>query len=147
MPPETASTCESDWYRCNSMFLKYAGCEVEKTDNQHEFAGIKIRQYPQVTLLPSFATTLEKLKASFKGSNVITSKSSLVLKNNVSIDKLKLDGSLVIDGTQEGEPKQIKDLEFNEQNYVKFVPVCDSDPQYLQIRGYKVDNIDVIKKL
>jgi len=105
MPPETASTCESDWYRCNAMFLRYADVGVGKTQELNEFAGIKIRQYPQVSLLPSFATTLEKLKASFTGINSIEPKSSLVLKNNISIDGLKLDGSLVIDGTQEGGPK------------------------------------------
>jgi len=86
MPPETASTCEHDYYEHNRLLMKWAGVEFEKSEEMYEFAGIKFEQKAKVVLMPSFATTLGGIKSQFKGNNWISAKSSLVLRGPAVIE-------------------------------------------------------------
>ena len=76
MSPETASSCEHDFYYHNRILLEWAGVEIESSEDKYSFAGIEFKHLPKVILMPSFATTLSDIKDSFKGKNFIASKST-----------------------------------------------------------------------
>lgn len=138
LPPETMSTCEHEWYAHNTLLLQMAGVTVETSTNKYSHAGLEFEHLPKVVLMPSFSTTLQGIKDSFKGKCSITSKSSLVLRDRTVFENLQVDGSLEVIGSAKEEPRAEKDLVFANQNYTEFVDTDANDADYLKIRGYKV---------
>jgi len=76
MAPETAGTCEHDFYLHNRLLLEWAGVELEKSEEKYSFEGIDYEHLPKIMLMPSFSTTLAGLRDSFRGKNVVSSKST-----------------------------------------------------------------------
>lgn len=56
--PESAATCEADFYEQNRQLLKLCGAEIEQGELA-DFAGIKTAIFPRVYLAPSFGISLK----------------------------------------------------------------------------------------
>ncbi len=62
------------------------------------FAGVPVHDGAHIVLMPSFACSLRELRQKLKGANIrISARSTLILDgSNVLINKLELDGALVV---------------------------------------------------
>jgi len=139
LPPESASSCEYDFFYGNIRFLQRVGVDVEMPakDEFHEYQGIKLPAYPKIILMPSFAITLKELKSKVKGKWHISKKSTIVLEGmKTEVKNLNVDGSVWIDG-----PKD--EVKINDKKYVEFVKLGDKEPEYLKIRGYKPSTLEI----
>lgn len=68
---------------------------------------------------------------SFKGTNKLGSKSTLILRDATSFENLEVgDGTFICEQGTKAPGKA-----------VTFIPVEESDPEIYQIRGYKPNNL------
>jgi len=135
-PPDCALSAEADMYASNAMLLKLAGTDVEvEAPDTVSFLGISADIGARVILKPSFAVSLEQMKAKVQGKVRISKRSSLVLEGNASIDGLDLDGALIVAGTGVLKDKVVKNAG------LPLTPIPDEElsaqPPSYRIRGYK----------
>ncbi len=139
LPPECASTCESDFFYVNMRHLQKAGVEFEPVgkDDTIEFEGVKVPLYPKLVIMPSFYVTIKELRSKVKGKWWISKHSTLVLEGEkTAIKDLRVDGAVKI-SKSEGK------IEVTDKKYVNFVKLSGADPEYLKIRGYKCSTLDI----
>lgn len=100
LAPESASSCEADFYWTNAELLRMCGVKIDSQDQatELEFAGVKANFYPTVVLHPSFGVTLQELRQRIKGTVKITRKSRVVLAGEADLDNLDVDGTLYLQG-------------------------------------------------
>jgi len=131
MHPWSAGSGECDYYFCNNMLLRLAGAQIEEPQEDIIFAGIRYRFPAKVVIMPSFACCFKELKDKVKGEWSISANSALILEGRTTeINGLKLDGHLVIGESRENVVKE-------DGQVPSIVPTTESDPEYLQIRGFK----------
>merc|ERR1712093_82147 len=97
-PPDCALSAEADIYACNAKLLELAGATVEAPEDV-TFLGITCKIGARIALHPSFAISLEQIKAKIKGKVSISKKSLSILEGDVGIDGLELDGALHVSGS------------------------------------------------
>lgn len=98
-PPACAYTAESDSYFVGAELLRRLGANLPPAGEQ-EVLGIPYSPGPRVVLHPSFAVFPHEVAARFFGdaSRVkLSSTSTLVLKGDVEVKSLALDGSLSVE--------------------------------------------------
>lgn len=132
LDPWSAGSGEFDFYTCNNKLLELAGASIEHQQNVENFAGIGYKVPAKVVIKPSFACSLTELKDKVKGKWEISARSSLVLEGkDTVVNGLKLDGHAVISQSVEGLCKV-------DEQVPHYIPVDNSDAEYLQIRGFKL---------
>lgn len=92
------SSAESDKYIQNQRKLKFAGMEIDVTEDEDlvPVAGIPITPGPRVILCPGFAITQREVVEKIEGGR-ITQRSALVLEGEgLKVKNLDLDGALII---------------------------------------------------
>eukprot|EP00667_Euglena_gracilis_P008459 EG_transcript_8564 len=95
--PDTAAFAEHHSYRLQAMYLRRVGVHVEALPEAPAFAGISVAPDPHISLLPSFAVTRAEMRRRFKaGPHRISASSTLVLEGDVEVERLELDGALVV---------------------------------------------------
>lgn len=57
LSPESAGSCEAEFYHFNAEMLRLCGAHVEKGPKS-EFGGIEIPLFPMISISPKFATSL-----------------------------------------------------------------------------------------
>lgn len=64
LAPESAGSCESDFYLVNAELLRICGAEVEQSDAKYSesFAGVTYNFFPTIFLDPSFGVTLSEIR-------------------------------------------------------------------------------------
>jgi len=136
-PPKTecALSAEADFYDCNARLLQLAapGAEIEPNEDV-SFLGIAAQLGARIILKPSFAVSLEQMKAKLRGKIRISKKSTLILDGNVEIDGLKLDGALTVSGSGTATGLCVE----NQGCTIESIPSAElsSQPPSFQIRGY-----------
>jgi len=140
LPSECALYCEAHLYRQNAKLLRLAGVEVEFGEHTEsvEFLGVKEGWGARVVALPSWASSLEQMKARVKGNVKVSNRSSLVIEGDVILDGLDLDGALELRASP-GATLLVKDLVV--QNHGAPIAALEDvalkqAPAHLQIRGY-----------
>jgi UDP-sugar pyrophosphorylase len=98
VPPHSASTSEMAVYHHHAQQLRVLGASVG-APIERSFRGVKVAAGPSVVLAPSFAPCFTLLAEKVHGKGVsISARSSLVVRGEkVRIERLELDGALVID--------------------------------------------------
>jgi len=147
LPPESASSCEFDFYKVNEEILKIAGVEIDPATGVKSLGGIEYNYGPKIVLHPSFGLTLKDIKKKIVGKVHISSNSTVVLDGDITLDNVKVDGSLWV---ETNEPIVLKDKEFIDKNYIHFEeinPLEGDHPEYLAIRGYKTSGKEKITYL
>ena len=122
LPPQCAGTGEAELFATTCRLLQLLGVEVGPDPETKTFAGIPYNFFPKVVIKPSFACSLFELKERIKGHWRIAPSACVVL---------------------EGRSTQFADLTVTGTFRCcdcspAYVPVVPSDPEYLQIRGYKL---------
>jgi len=92
-----ASSGEAGIYYLARQYLRAAKVKVEEPGDV-VYEGIPVQSGAKVVLSPATGLTLNQVKASFAGGENITisDRSTLVVKGDVTIEKLDLDGGLVL---------------------------------------------------
>mmetsp|Transcript_22501 Transcript_22501/g.31562 ORF Transcript_22501/g.31562 Transcript_22501/m.31562 type:complete len:709 (-) Transcript_22501:250-2376(-) len=136
--PGTMSSAESDKYIQNQRKLKFAGMDVDVTEESDlvKVGGIPVTPGPRIILCPGFAITQEEVMNKIEGGK-ITKRSALVLEGqHLKVKNLDLDGSLVIRAgpecfvTVDGLSVQNKGWDLEE------LPEDADVPETVAIRGY-----------
>lgn len=127
--PESASTCEADYYEQNRRLLKLCGAQIEQGDLS-DFAGIKTAIFPRVYLAPSFAVTLKEMRSKVKKLN-ISKDSTFIVGSDIYISNVSVDGYVQLDQ---------KGVVIQDKQYGKLVATEAGDPDYVAIRGFKYIN-------
>lgn len=118
VPPHSASTSEMAVYHLHAQSLRTLGASVGEAAPR-SFQSVEVMAGPAIVLAPSFAPCFTLLAAKLPTpSNVsITSRSSLVIKGaKVTIERLELDGALVID-VADGGSLVIKSLSVQNEGW------------------------------
>jgi UDP-sugar pyrophosphorylase len=142
--PETASTCEWDFYNQNAQVLRACGMEIQQSHEEKVFKNIFLRGGPQVVLFPEFGVTYEEIKNKIKGECFMTENSCLVLDGDIQINNFRLDGSVWIKGDG-----NLNNYHNKEKNYINFVELDDimTYQPYVLIRGYTTKNLAEISQV
>jgi hypothetical protein len=75
--------------------LEKAGVQIEYNTEVEDYNGIKLAFGPKILLDPTFALTLNELKAKFQGVNKISKDSTLYLSgHSAQVENLTLNGLL-----------------------------------------------------
>ena len=93
-----ASNGEASVYFANRMLLKQCGLKLEPETIKKFKHGINVKYGARICLHPSFGVTLKEIKHRFVAPNSvrITTESTLVLRGNIVIKSLELDGALIV---------------------------------------------------
>jgi UDP-sugar pyrophosphorylase len=145
--PGTMSSAESDKYIQNQRKLKFAGMNVPVSEEKDlvKVGGIPVTPGPRVILSPSFAITQQELMDKIDGGR-ITQRSALVLEGeSLKVKNLQLDGALVIktghDCIVEVDGLVVENKGFK----LKEIPEGADVPETVSIRGYTMDQNEVLE--
>jgi UDP-sugar pyrophosphorylase len=96
VPAGCAWTAESDQYACQAQLLRILGCHVADSPANVAFLQIPAPPGPRIVIHPSTGFFLTELRSRFPNpTNVtISARSTLVVKGDVIIESLELDGAL-----------------------------------------------------
>lgn len=144
-PPESGATAESDFYLAGRMKLAAVGMTVEAA-KEKLILGIPFTPGPRVILRPSFAMTLDEVRAKIKGGK-ISGEASLVLDGkNITLENVEItDGSALVIHACDGANVTVKNLKVENGGF-ELIPLTDeeqnspSTPEYLRLRGYRIEN-------
>ena len=139
---ESAFTVEREIFKYNEIILKEILDKLEVIHNEPEnevtIEDCKIKFGPKIIIYPSFAISVTELRDKLnhmKGKIKMTNNSSLILKNDITIDKgIELDGFLLIDKDQK-KPIICK----NDKKVMYRILKEGEGEDYEKIRGYTID--------
>jgi len=141
--PAVAASAEADQHTATRQILRTLGCLVED-HSETEFQGIKVIPGPKIILYPSFVCSFHDYKETFINPTkvVISANSTLIVKGeNIKIDSLALDGTLIIEIESGVENVVIQGLVVNNKGW-KYASAPDSDDDIIRMRGYSVDKVE-----
>ena len=140
MGPEAAFSVEQDMFALNAKMIKDFGkLEVIEDEEpvQVTVEGCVLKFGPRIIIYPSFAASISELKEKMekmKGKIKMTINSTLILKNDITIDEgVDLNGNLTID-------KDEKDLvKCDNRRRWEYYPLKEGEGKnYEKIRGYGI---------
>ena len=136
LQPETAFSLEQDMFKCNirclGEILQHFEVNQTEPETDLEIEGQHVNFGPRIIIEPSFAPTLSELKEKIKHKITVTTNSTLILRNNVQIEKdIFVDGIYVVD---KDVKEEVKCTNKKKDNYVVLKP--GEGKIYEQIRGY-----------
>lgn len=140
---ESAASGESDLYYYNRRLLGLhpeRKVHINVEGSQQVFAGVPVQVGARIVFHPSFATTTSEILGRIKGDVRISDRSTLVVKGDVVIENLELDGALIINA-EDGAQVVIRNLKVQNDGW-NFVPVNVEDKsvdESLRIRGYTIE--------
>jgi UDP-sugar pyrophosphorylase len=144
-PPESGATAESDFYLAGRMRLAAAGMRVE-TAREELICGIPFTPGPHVLLRPSFAMTVDEVRAKISGGS-ISGDATLVLDGkDITLENVEITaGSALVIKAADGAKVTVKDLRIENDGFER-VNLSDEEqnsantPEYLRLRGYRIEN-------
>ena len=98
VPAGSAWTAESDQYTCQAQFLRALGCQLAQAPGPEVFLQIPATPGPRILVHPTSAIFLSELKSIVPtpGNVTISANSTLIVKGDVVIERLDLDGALTL---------------------------------------------------
>ena len=137
---ESACAGEADFYRTNRKLLNSFGVNVVVEASTRNFLDIPTNIGAKVVLSPQFGVTVAELKGRFPSADCvsISSKSTLVLDGDITVESLELDGALIVRAL-EGAKVVIKKLKVDNKGWeFEDLPADTEHPEILRIRGYSL---------
>ncbi|KAJ0965576.1 hypothetical protein J5N97_026714 [Dioscorea zingiberensis] len=105
-PYHSATSGEMAIYRANSLILKKAGVKIADPVVD-VFNAQEVEVWPRITWSPKWASTYADVKRKVNEKCSVSQRSTLVLKGqNVILDELSLDGTLIVNAVDEAEVQQ-----------------------------------------
>ncbi|XP_008798136.1 UDP-sugar pyrophosphorylase [Phoenix dactylifera] len=144
-PYHSATSGEMAIYRANSLILRKAGIQI--ADPMIDaFNGQEVEVWPRITWSPKWALTYADVKRKVSEGSSISQKSTMVINGqNVFLDGLSLDGTLVVNAVDEAEVKVTGRIQ-NNGWALKHVDYKDSSiPEEIRIRGFKIDKVEQLE--
>lgn len=145
--PGTMSSAESDKYIQNQRKLKFAGMDIDVTEEADlvPVAGIPVTPGARVILCPGFAITQQEVMQKIEGGKV-TKSSSLVLEGeDLKVKNLDLDGALVIRTGHDCDVTVDGLVVRNKGYHVEELPAGSDVPEEVAIRGYTMSKDEVLE--
>jgi len=101
IPPASAWSAESDQYYCVTEMLRLLGVRAAKGASV-SFGGITACSGPRIIIKPQSAIFMSELAHifPFPSSISISHRSTLVVEGDVVVEKLQLDGALIVDASR-----------------------------------------------
>ncbi|XP_074579912.1 UDP-sugar pyrophosphorylase-like [Curcuma longa] len=144
-PYHSATSGEMAVYRANCLVLKKAGVLVADPIIDI-FNGQEVEVWPRVTWSPKWASTFTDVIGKVGKGCSISQRSTLVINGqNIVLDGLRLDGTLVITVNDQADV-QVTGLVQNKGWTLEHVDYKDhSIPQETRIRGFKICKIEQLE--
>ncbi len=144
-PPESGATAESDFYGAGRRRLALAGMRVDEAD-ETLVLGIPMTPGPRVVLRPSFAMTLGEVRAKVAGGS-IRGQGTLVLEGSeIRLENVDIaDGAALVVKAVNGAEVTVRNLRVENAGF-ELLPLSEAElanddtPEYLRIRGYRIEN-------
>jgi len=146
---ECGCTGEADMYKINRKKLKIIGVDIDDEGKQTKILDIPCSSGARVSLLPSFAASMEDIKARFpEPKNVkISASSTLVLEGDITVKSLDLNGALII-SAKNGAKVTIEEgkVENKGHDWAFIDPADTKTEEMFRIRGYTLEVKEEFKK-
>ncbi|MFC1468160.1 UTP--glucose-1-phosphate uridylyltransferase [Verrucomicrobiota bacterium] len=144
-PPESGATAETHFYLAGRNKLTAAGMKVTEC-SEELILGIPMVRGPRALLRPSFALTLEEVRAKISGGSIAGEATLIIDGEDITLENVEIanGAGLVIKACQ-GATVTVKDLKVENDGF-KLVKLSDEEqnsdatPEYLRIRGYRIEN-------
>lgn len=146
--PDAMPKGEFDKYQLNRRSFAAAGVAVNVEGNPRVVHGIPINDGAKIILSPSFAVSQTEVERKVNKGSVSDKSVVYVEGENVRLENVTVDGTLLIQVAQ-GASLTVRDAVVVNQGW-NFVDLTDEEmnpdnksvPQYLQMRGYRVEKMD-----
>jgi UDP-sugar pyrophosphorylase len=117
-----------------------------ETAKEEVILGIPFTPGPRVLLRPSFAMTLEEVRAKIKGGKISGGATLVLDGKNITLENVEItDGSALVIKAVDGAKVTIRNLKVENDGF-ELVKLSDEEqnspatPEYLRIRGYRIVN-------
>lgn len=139
---------EFDRYQFNRRSLAEAGVEVNIEGNPRSVHGIPINDGAMVVLSPSFAVTPREVVQKVSGGNISNKSVVSISGENVKLENVGIDGTFIVTVASKAS-LTVKNASIVNAGW-KFVdltpeemnPENASVPQFLKMRGYRVEQLE-----
>lgn len=144
--PGTAASGEADQYRAVRIQMRSVGCRVEEA-TEETYLGISVTPGPAVVFKPGFCCCLGEIRERFPHPDQIflSARSTLVVhgKGDVTIERLHLDGALVVD-CPAGQRLVVNRSEpIVNRGWVRVRCEDGDDPnEIIKMRGYRLERLE-----
>ncbi|KAJ6837855.1 UDP-sugar pyrophosphorylase isoform X2 [Iris pallida] len=144
-PYHSATSGEMAIYRANSLILRKAGVQIADPVLD-VFNGQEVEVWPRITWKPKWALTFSDVKKKVGDGCSISQRSTVAVKGqNVFLDGLSVDGTLVVSAIDEAEVKVTGSVK-NKGWILKHIDYKDcSFPEEIRIRGFTIDKVDQLE--
>ena len=144
-PPESGASAESDFYLAGRTKLSTAGMTGEAADDKL-ILGIPFTPGPRVLLRPAFAMTLDEVRTKISGGSIAGDATLVLDGKNITLENVEItQGSALIVKACSGANVTVKDLKVENDGFelvalTKAEQNSPDTPEYLKLRGYRIEN-------
>lgn len=144
-PYHSATSGEMAIYRANSLILRKAGVEVADplTD---VFNGQEVEVWPRVTWSPRWGLTFKDVKDKVGAKSSVSQSSTLAINGqNIVLDGLSLDGTLLVNAADDAEVKLTGSVQ-NKGWSLERVHYRDTlEAEEIRIRGFRIRKVEQLE--
>lgn len=144
-PYHSATSGEMAIYRANSLILRKAGVEVADplTD---VFNGQEVEVWPRVTWSPRWGLTFKDVKDKVAAKSSVSQSSTLAINGqNIVLDGLSLDGTLLVNAADDAEVKLTGSVQ-NKGWSLERVHYRDTlEAEEIRIRGFRIRKVEQLE--
>jgi UDP-sugar pyrophosphorylase len=144
-PPESGATAEADFYFAGRRRLAAAGMDVSDAETE-AILDIPVVPGPRVLLRPSFAMTLAEGREKISGGSIAGQGTLLLDGKDITLENVEItDGSALVVKAVPDAKVTLKNLTVDNAGFelVKLTAEemeSDATPEYLKLRGYRIEN-------
>ncbi|KAJ6823482.1 UDP-sugar pyrophosphorylase isoform X2 [Iris pallida] len=144
-PYHSATSGEMAIYRANSLILRKAGVQIADPVLD-VFNGQEVVVWPRITWKPKWALTFSDVKKKVGNGCSISQRSTMAVNGqNVFLDGLSVDGTLVVSAIDEAEVKVTGSVQ-NKGWILKHIDYKDcSLPEETLTRGFTIDKVEQLE--
>ncbi|WOL19775.1 UDP-sugar pyrophosphorylase [Canna indica] len=144
-PYHSATSGEMAIYRANSRILKKAGVRIADPIID-VFNGQEVEVWSRITWSPKWALTFNDVKRKLKDECSVSQRSTLVLNGqNVFLDNLSLDGTLIVNSIDEAEVRLMGSVQNKGWSLEHVDHKDNSIPEEIRIRGFKIQKVEQLE--
>ncbi|KAK1271620.1 UDP-sugar pyrophosphorylase [Acorus gramineus] len=144
-PYHSATSGEMAIYRANSLILRKAGFEIADPTLE-VLNGQEVEVWSRITWSPKWALTFADVRRKASCNCSVTQRSTLVIKGeNVYLDGLSLDGTLVIKSIDDAEVKVGGSVQNKGWTLKRVDHKDNSIPEEVRIRGFEIEKVEQLE--
>ncbi|CAD6338468.1 unnamed protein product [Miscanthus lutarioriparius] len=144
-PYHSATSGEMAIYKANSLILRKAGAQIADPVVD-TFNGQEVEVWPRITWSPRWGLTFKSVKEKVHDNSSVSQRSALVINGqNVFLEGLSLDGTLIVNAVDEAEVKLTSHVQ-NKGWTIQHVDYKDtSEKEEIRIRGFKFEKVEQLE--